>query len=85
MNDILFDGEPNNNTENRAVLHTALRNRDGLPVMVYSKGVMPAVCEEHKRVKKLAEAIRNRSWRGYLNQLITDVVNIAIGVRILAR
>ena len=40
---------------------------------------MPAVCEEHKRVKKLAEAIRTRSWRGYLNQPITDVVNIGIG------
>jgi glucose-6-phosphate isomerase len=75
----MFDGERINNTENRAVLHTALRNRDGLPVMVDGKDVMPAVCEEHKRVKKLAEAIRTRSWRGYLNQPITDVVNIGIG------
>jgi glucose-6-phosphate isomerase len=75
----MFDGEPINQTENRAVLHTALRNRDGLPVMVDGEDVMPAVCEEHKRVKKLAEAIRTRSWRGYLNQPITDVVNIGIG------
>ena len=75
----MFDGEPINNTENRAVLHTALRNRDGLPVMVDGEDVMPAVCEEHKRVKKLAEAIRTRTWRGYLNQPITDVVNIGIG------
>jgi len=75
----MFDGEPINNTENRAVLHTALRNRDGLPVMVDGEDVMPAVCAELKRVKKLAEAIRTRSWRGYLNQPITDVVNIGIG------
>jgi len=75
----MFDGEPINNTENRAVLHTALRNRDGLPVMVDGEDVMPSVCEEHKRVKKLAEAIRTRSWRGYLDQPITDVVNIGIG------
>lgn len=75
----MFDGEPINNTENRAVLHTALRNRDGLPVLVDGEDVMPAVCEEQKRVKKLAEAIRTRSWRGYYDQPITDVVNIGIG------
>ncbi len=75
----MFDGEAINNTENRAVLHTALRNRDGLPVMVDGKDVMPVVREEHIRVRKLAEAIRTRSWRGYLNQPITDVVNIGIG------
>ena len=75
----MFDGEAINQTENRAVLHTALRNRDGLPVMVDGEDVMSAVCEELKRVKKLAEAIRARSWRGYLNQPITDVVNIGIG------
>ncbi|NOQ90542.1 MAG: glucose-6-phosphate isomerase [Gammaproteobacteria bacterium] len=75
----MFDGEPINNTEKRAVLHTALRNRDGLPVMADGEDVMPAVREEHKRVKKLAEAIRTRKWRGYLNQPITDVVNIGIG------
>ncbi|MBE9567103.1 MAG: glucose-6-phosphate isomerase [Proteobacteria bacterium] len=75
----MFDGEPINNTENRAVLHTALRNREGLPVLVDGEDVMPAICEEQKRVKKLAEAIRTRSWRGYYNQPITDVVNIGIG------
>ncbi len=75
----MFDGEPINNTENRAVLHTALRNRDGLPVLVDGEDVMPGVCEEHERVKELAEAIRTRSWRGYHNQPITDVVNIGIG------
>lgn len=75
----MFDGHAINNTENRAVLHTALRNRDGLPVMVDGEDIMPAVCKEHERVKELAEAIRTRSWRGYLDQPITDVVNIGIG------
>ena len=75
----MFDGEPINNTENRAVLHTALRNMDGLPIMVDGEDIMPAVHEEHKRVKKLAEAIRTRQWRGYYDQPITDVVNIGIG------
>lgn len=75
----MFEGEPINNTENRAVLHTALRNGNGLPVMVDGEDVMPAVYEEHKRVKKLAEAIRTRLWRGYYDQPITDVVNIGIG------
>ena len=75
----MFDGEPINNTENRAVLHTALRNRSGQPIMVDGEDVMPAVYEEHKRVKELAEAIRTRAWRGYYDQPITDVVNIGIG------
>lgn len=75
----MFDGEPINNSENRAVLHAALRNRDGLPVLVAGEDVMPGICKEHERVKQLAEAIRTRSWRGYHNQPITDVVNIGIG------
>jgi len=75
----MFGGELINNTENRAVLHTALRNRSGQPVMVEGVDVMPEVFEEHERVKKLAEAIRTRSWRGYFNQPITDIVNIGIG------
>ena len=75
----MFDGEPINQTENRAVLHTALRNKSGQAVMVDGEDVMPAVRAEQERVKNLAEAIRTRSWRGYHNQPITDVVNIGIG------
>ncbi len=75
----MFDGEPINQSENRAVLHTALRNKSEQPVLVNGEDVMPAVREEQQRVKKLAEAIRTRSWRGYYNQPITDVVNIGIG------
>jgi glucose-6-phosphate isomerase len=75
----MFEGEPINNTENRAVLHTALRNLDGHPVLVDGEDVMPAVRKEQDRVKKLAEKIRTRKWRGCYNQSITDVVNIGIG------
>lgn len=75
----MFAGEPINTTENRAVLHTALRNKSGQPVLVDGEDVMPAVFEEQKRVNKLAEAIRTRLWRGCSNQPITDVVNIGIG------
>ncbi len=75
----MFDGEAINHTENRAVLHTALRNRSGQPVMIDGVDIMPEICEEHQRVKKLAEEIRTRKWRGYAGQPITDVVNIGIG------
>ena len=75
----MFDGEPINQSENRAVLHTALRNKSEQPVLVDGEDVMPAIREEQERVKNLAEAIRTRSWRGYYNQPITDVVNIGIG------
>lgn len=75
----MFDGEAINHSENRAVLHTALRNKCGEAIMVEGVDVMPEVCEEHERVKKLAEAIRTRTWRGYHNQPITDIVNIGIG------
>ena len=77
--DRMFAGEAINTTENRAVLHTALRNKSDQPVLVDGEDVMPAVREELKRVKALAESIRTRSWRGYNNQPITDVVNIGIG------
>lgn len=75
----MFNCEAINHTENRAVLHAALRNRSGEPVMVDGVDVMQEVCEEHHRVKVLAEAIRTRKWRGYFNQPITDIVNIGIG------
>jgi glucose-6-phosphate isomerase len=75
----MFDGEAINYTENRAVLHTALRNRSGDAIVVDGEDVMPAVRAEQEHVKNLAEAIRTRSWRGFYNQPITDVVNIGIG------
>ncbi|MGD2118474.1 MAG: glucose-6-phosphate isomerase [Chromatiales bacterium] len=75
----MFDGELINHTEHRAVLHTALRNRSGKPMLEQGEDVMPEVEQELERVKSLAESIRSRQWRGATNQPITDVVNIGIG------
>lgn len=75
----MFSGEPINNTEHRAVLHTALRNKGTEPVIVDGVDIMPEIKLERERVKSLAEKIRTRKWRGATNQPITDVVNIGIG------
>lgn len=75
----MFSGEPINNTEHRAVLHTALRNKGSEPIIVEGKDIMPEIKQERERVKNLAEKIRTRKWRGATNQPITDVVNIGIG------
>jgi glucose-6-phosphate isomerase len=75
----MFSGEPINNTEHRAVLHTALRSKDSEPVIVDGVDIMPDIKLERERVKNLAEKIRTRQWRGATNQPITDVVNIGIG------
>ena len=75
----MFSGEPINNTEYRAVLHTALRNNGKQPIIVDGIDILPEIKQERDRVKKLAEEIRTRKWRGVTNQAITDVVNIGIG------
>lgn len=77
--DRMFSGEPINHTENRAVLHTALRNFSDEPRYAEGQDIMPEVREELARVKTLADAIRSRHWRGATGQPITDVVNIGIG------
>ncbi len=75
----LFTGEKINNTENRAVLHTALREKAGQSIMLDGVDIMPEIKNERERVKALAEKIRSRKWRGVTGQAITDVVNIGIG------
>lgn len=78
----MFKGEKINHTEQRAVLHVALRNcpqSGSQPMEIDGIDVMPEVCEELARVKQLAESIRSRSWLGTSGQPITDVVNIGIG------
>jgi len=75
----MFSGETINNTEERAVLHTALRNRGNRPVMVDNKDVMPEVNRSLDKMRDFSEAIRTRKWRGYTGQPITDVVNIGVG------
>jgi glucose-6-phosphate isomerase len=75
----MFGGEKINNTENRAVLHVALRNRSNRPVMVDGEDVMPKVNAVIDKMGAFAEQVRSGAWRGYSGERITDVVNIGIG------
>ncbi len=77
--DAMFAGEKINDTENRAVLHVALRNRANRPIVVDGEDVMPAVNEVLARMRRFSEAVRSGQWTGYTGQPITDVVNIGIG------
>jgi len=74
-----FTGERINKTENRPVLHTALRNRGNNPVFVDGKDVMPDVHGVLEQMKMFSESIISGSWRGYTGKPITDIVNIGIG------
>lgn len=75
----MFAGEPINNTEERAVLHIALRNRSTKPVYVNGEDVMPKVRAVLARMKTFTDSVRDGSWRGYTGRPITDIVNIGIG------
>ncbi len=75
----MFRGERINFTEDRAVLHTALRNRGTRPVMVDGEDVMPQVNRVLAQMKSFSDNIRNGRWRGFTGKPITDVVNIGIG------
>jgi glucose-6-phosphate isomerase len=75
----MFHGDKINNTENRAVLHVALRNRSNHPVFVDGEDVMPKINAVIERMGAFAERVRSGEWRGYTGERITDVVNIGIG------
>ncbi len=75
----MFTGEKINATENRAVLHTALRNRSNTPVIVDGEDVMPEVNAVLDQMKAFSEKIISGEWKGYTGKAITDVVNIGIG------
>ncbi len=76
--DAMFAGEKINETEGRAVLHTALRNLDGGPVLVDGQDVMPGVLDTLDRMGRFAEDVRTGRFTG-AGGAITDVVNIGIG------
>ncbi|MGJ8623556.1 MAG: glucose-6-phosphate isomerase [Yoonia sp.] len=76
--DAMFRGAPINETEGRAVLHTALRNLDGGPVMVDGQDVMPEVLDTLARMERFAEDVRSGAYQGQGGK-ITDVINIGIG------
>ena len=75
----MFKGEKINATEDRAVLHVALRNRSNLPILVDGQDVMPEVNEVLAQMKAFSERIISGEWKGYSGKAITDVVNIGIG------
>ena len=77
--DRMFAGEPINNTEQRAVMHVALRNRSSRPMLVNGRDVMPEVRAALDHMRTFSEAVRGGRWLGYTGLRITDVVNIGIG------
>jgi glucose-6-phosphate isomerase len=75
----MFSGEKINHTENRSVLHTALRNFSGEPVYSDGKDVMPEVMKELEHMKSFSQKIHSGEWRGYSGKPIKNIVNIGIG------
>ncbi|KEY90969.1 glucose-6-phosphate isomerase [Candidatus Photodesmus blepharus] len=75
----MFNGEIINHTEDRAVLHVALRNRSNKSIMVNGKDVMKLVNVVLEKMKFFSDCIINGVWKGYTGRAITDVVNIGIG------
>ncbi len=77
--DRMFAGEKINITEDRAVLHTALRNRSNTPVYVDGHDVMPGVNAVLAQMRTFSDKVRNGEWKGYTGKAITDIINIGIG------
>jgi glucose-6-phosphate isomerase len=75
----MFNGEHINETENRAVLHTALRNFDDAPVYDNGQDVMPLVRKERDHMKAFCESVHTGKWKGFTGKKIRYIVNIGIG------
>jgi glucose-6-phosphate isomerase len=75
----MFSGDRINITENRAVLHVALRNRSNRPIWFDGEDVMPGVNAVLEKMERFSELVRSGAWMGYTGKAITDVVNIGIG------
>ncbi|OVE76217.1 glucose-6-phosphate isomerase [bacterium E08(2017)] len=75
----MFAGEKINKTEDRAVLHIALRNRRNNPIEVDGENVMPAVNSVLERMANFANEVRAGTWKGYTGNKIKNIVNIGIG------
>src|SRR5690606_26696200 len=75
----MFSGEAINFTENREVLHIALRNQSNTSIKVDGKDVMPEVNKVLEQMKTFSEAVINGSWKGYTGKSIDTIVNIGIG------
>jgi glucose-6-phosphate isomerase len=75
----LFDGERINETEDRSVLHTALRAPKGTKICLDTKNVMPDIRKVLNQMKTFSEKVRSGQWRGYTGKPVSDIVNIGIG------
>jgi glucose-6-phosphate isomerase len=75
----MFTGDKINETENRAVLHIALRNRGNTPIHVDDEDVMPEVNKVLDKMKSFSNRLISGEWTGYTGKTITDIVNIGIG------
>ena len=75
----MFSGKKINITENRAVLHTALRNFSGQPVLVDGEDVMPEIIRVRNKMKEFSAAVRNGTFRGATGKKLVNIVNIGIG------
>ena len=77
--DRMFAGDKINNTENRAVLHTALRNETNQPICVDGEDVMPKINATIDKMEVFSKKVRQGTWKGFSGKAITDIVNIGIG------
>jgi glucose-6-phosphate isomerase len=75
----MFAGEKINQTEDRSVLHVALRNRSNSPIRVDGADVMPEINKVLDQMKQFSDRLQNGAWKGYTGKTITDIVNIGIG------
>ncbi len=75
----MFAGQAINRTENRAVLHVALRNRSNTPIMVDGQDVMPEVNRVLAKMTRFAKSVRSGAWKGFSGRPIRAIVNIGIG------
>ncbi|WP_108445753.1 glucose-6-phosphate isomerase [Halomonas denitrificans] len=75
----MFSGDIINVTEDRPVLHTALRNLGEGPLMVDGQDVMPEIQRTREQIRQFSEAVRSGEWTGFSGERIRDVVNIGIG------
>ena len=75
----MFSGEAINRTENRAVLHVALRNRAHTPILIQGEDVMPGIHKVLDRMAAFANRIRSGDWKGHTGKRIRNIINIGIG------
>ena len=75
----MYGGDKINQTEDRPVLHIALRNQSNVPILVDGKDVMPEVNAVLAKMEKFSKSVISGEWKGYTGKPITDIVNIGIG------